>query len=120
MKMKERIVSILIIVYFAISLCGCAKCISTETSEVQVVIKDANYKSASSIVIYNPGLKMSMVQPVPAQYKVTVEYNDCEYKFTGKDTYSKCKDKVGETVIGVLEIKKYDNGRVVNNIIEIK
>lgn len=116
----KKILRILITLCFVITLIGCAECISTETTEVQVIVKSEYYKPTSSTVMYNPMLKMPMIQSEPEEYEITVEYNGIEYKFTDENTYNRYKDKIGETVIGVLETRKYDDGTIKNKIIEIK
>lgn len=52
--------------------------------------------------------------------KFIVKYDDVTYRFTDKDTYKKCSDKVGEMVNATLEIDKYDDGTVKYIITEIE
>ena len=92
------------------SLVGCAKCISTEYENVEVNIVDEYHRG-----MYTTPMrvgKVTTIQTHPAVYRITVEYNDVEYTISGSDTYNKYKDKVGQTTIGTLEIRIYDDGSV--------
>lgn len=92
------------------SLVGCAKCISTEYENVEVNIVDEYHRG-----MYTTPMrvgKVTTIQTHPAVYRITVEYNDVEYTISGSDTYNKYKDKVGQTTIGTLEIRTYDDGSV--------
>lgn len=55
----------------------------------------------------------------PAVYRITVEYNGVEYDISGSNTYNKYSDKIGEYVDGILETKKYDDGTVRYNIVDL-
>ena len=101
-------------------LTGCAKCISTETSTVQVKIIDEYHKATYTTMHYNPATKTMMPQSHPAVYRITVEYNGVEYNISGSNTYNKYSDKIGEYVDGILETKKYDDGTVRYNIIDLE
>lgn len=103
-----------------LSLVGCAKLVSTEYENVEVKITDVYYKQSYTTTTYNPALKMPMVQSYPAVYRVTIEYNGVEYTISGSDTYNKYKEKVGQTAIGTLEIRTYDDGTVKYDITELE
>lgn len=94
------------------SLAGCAKCISTETSAVQVKIADEYRRGAR----YNAATKTMR----PSVHRITVEYDGVEYDISGSDTYYKYSDKVGEYTNGILQIKKYDDGSVKYDIVELE
>ena len=61
-----------------------------------------------------------MPQSHPAVYRITVEYNSVEYDISDSDTYNKYSDKIGEYVDGILETKKYDDGTVRYNIVDLE
>ena len=116
--MKKFLSIMIIITLLIIPLCGCKKLISKEYKEVEVVVIDKYYR-AMYITPMKVG-KVTMMQTHPAKYRITVKYNDVKYTLNGKKTYDKYKDKVGETVIGVLEIRTYDDGTIKYDITELK
>jgi lipoprotein len=109
-------VSVLFILIFTLS--GCAKCISTETTTVQVKITDEYHRSMYVIPVYNG--KTTTLVTHPAEYRITVEYDGIEYVISGRDVYDKYSDKVGEYTNGTLETKTYDNGIIDYDIIELE
>lgn len=118
--MKKKILySLALLLAFMFILTGCAKCISTETSTVQVKIIDEYHRAAYTTMYYNPATKTMMPQSHPAVYRITVEYNGVEYNISGSNTYNKYSDKIGEYVDGILETKKYDDGTVRYNIVDL-
>lgn len=100
------------------SLCGCAKCISTEITEVEVKITDEYHRGMYMTPIRSG--KVTTFVTHPEVYRITVEYNENEYTISGRDTYNSYKDKVGETAIGILETKTYDDESVKYDIISLK
>lgn len=118
--MKKRILAFLIFMIMILSLTGCAKLISTEYENVEVKITDVYYKPSYTTTTYNVTLKMPMVQSHPAVYRITIEYNGIEYTLSDSDTYNKYKDKVGQTVVGTLRIRTYDDGTVRYDITELE
>lgn len=69
---------------------------------------------------YSPATKTMMPQSHPAVYSITVKYNGVEYDISDSDTYNKYSDKIGEYVDGILETKKYDDGTVRYNIVDLE
>lgn len=118
--MKKVLYSIAMMFIFMFILTGCAKCISTETSTVQVKIIDEYHRTAYTTMYYSPATKTMMPQSHPAVYRITVEYNGVEYNISGSNTYNKYSDKIGEYVDGILETKKYDDGTVRYNIVDLE
>lgn len=114
----KRIIPLLLCLFIAFSLCGCAKCISTEITEAEVKITDEYHRGMYMTPIRSG--KATTFVTHPAVYKITVEYNGNEYTISGSDTYNSYKDKVGETAIGMLETKTYDDGSVRYDIISLK
>ena len=103
-----------------LSLTGCAKLVSTEYENVEVNIVDEKYSAPYTTYYYSPATKTMMPISHSAEYRIVVEYKDIEYSFRDKDTYNKYKDKVGETTIGTLEIRTYDDGTVKYDIIALE
>ena len=116
----KRILSILMVVFLAFALFGCAKCINTEYKDVEVTVVGKYYKDSHTKVEYNVPLKMPMTKRVPATYQITVEYDGANYTIDGVDTYNKYKDLVGQTTIGTLEICTYDNGTTRKRITKLR
>ena len=106
--MKKNILMFLLPLVIMFSLVGCAECISTEYENVEVKIIDEHY----SPTWYQPVFtgKSTTLITHPATYRITIEYNGVEYTFSDSDTYDRYKDKVGQTAIGTLEIRSYDDG----------
>lgn len=118
--MKKVLAVLLSILILTSSLVGCAKCISTETSTVQVKITDEYHRAAYVTMHYNLVTKTMLPQSHPAVHRIIVEYDGVEYDISGSDTYNKYSNKVGEYTNGTLQIKKYDDGTVRYNIIELE
>lgn len=118
--MKKKILySLALVLAFMFILTGCAKCISAETSTVQVKIIDEYHRAAYTTMYYSPATKTMIPQSHSAVYRITVEYNSVEYNISGSNTYNKYSDKIGEYVDGILETKKYDDGTVRYNIVDL-
>lgn len=119
--MKKKILySLTLLLVFMFILTGCEKCISTETSTVQVKIIDEYHRVAYTTMLYSPATKTMIPQSHPAVYRITVEYNGVEYNISGSNAYNKYSDKIGEYVDGRLETKKYDNRKIKYSIVGLK
>ena len=101
----------------SISLVGCAKLINTETENVEVMVIDEYHRGAWAQPMM-VGKVMTCITH-PAIYEIEVEYNGVEYVISGSDTYYAFKDKIGQTVTGVLEIREYDDGSVIYDVIDL-
>lgn len=91
-----------------------------ECKEVEVFIVDKYYKAEHTSVIYNAAAKAPMVVTKPAIYKIKVKYNNKEYVVEGENIYNKYNNRIGDTVIGILEKCTYKHGSVKYNIIDLK
>ena len=113
----KKLSIILCCLLLSISLIGCAKLISTETENVDVMVIDSYHRVAwlQPIMVG----KVTSYITHPAIYEIEVEYNDTEYIISGSDTYYEFKDKIGQTVNGVLEIRTYDDGSIKYDVIEL-
>lgn len=118
--MKKVLYSIAMMFIFVLSLVGCSKCISNETSTVQVKIIDEYHRDAYTTMYYLPATKTIIPQSHPAVYRITVEYNGVEYNISGSNTYTKYSNKIGEYVDGILETKKYDDDTIRYNIVDLE
>lgn len=115
MKRKPSVILVLALMIFSLS--GCAKCIDTQYSTVDVKIVDEYYRGMY-VTPMKCGKVMTMISH-PAVYDITVEYNGTDYVISGSDTYEKYSDKIGEFTTGTIETKSYDDGTVRYNITEL-
>lgn len=115
---KRIIIGIMSVLCLVFTLTGCAKRINTEYENVEVHIVD-EYHRGMYITPIHSGKVTTMVTH-PAVYRITVEYDGVEYTISGKDIYNKYKNMVGQTAIGILEIRTFDNGTVKHNITNLE
>lgn len=101
-------------------LTGCAKCINTMESSVQVKVVDSYYQPAYNTMIMNPALHIVTTVPHPAIYRITVEYDECEYDIETSSAYKKYHKKIGEYVNATLETSKHDDSTVRYDIISLE
>ncbi len=118
MKLKNRIIILLLLMVLIFNFSGCAKYIGTKYENVEVTITD-EYHRVMWIQPIRAG-KVTTFITHPTIWQITVEYNGVEYTVSGSDTYNKYKDKIGQTTIGELEIKTYDNGTVKYDIVSLE
>lgn len=116
----KKITFILVITIILLLLTGCAKCINTMESSVQAKVIDSYYQPAYNTTIMNPALHTISVVPHPAIYRITVEYDDCEYDIETSSAYKKYHKKIGEYDNATLETNKYDDGTVRHDIISLE
>lgn len=100
------------------SLIGYTAPTSTEYKEVEVEIVNEYYKAAYYTPIWT-GRSIVMISN-PAVYEITVQYEDMEYTLGGMETYDKYADKVGETAIGILRIRTYENDDIREDIVDLQ
>ena len=118
MLLKIYVIVSLVIIGLVIFLVSRrAKLVNTEYKEVNVKVIDVGH-IASYVTPLMIGKVMTM-QVRPAVYRVTVEYNDSEYVINDSETYSKYKDKIGHTALGVLKNCTYSDGTVSSSIVQL-
>ena len=118
MKLTNKIFALLLLIALITCLVGCAECISTECETVEVVIVDEYHRSAYTQFIFSGKTMIPITHA--ARYEIIVEYNGVKHTISGKDTYDKYKNMVGDTAIGTLEIKTYDDGTVKYDIVSLE
>ena len=116
----KKITFIPVITIILLLLTGCAKCINTMESSVQAKVIDSYYQPAYNTTIMNPALHTISVVPHPAIYRITVEYDYCEYDIETSSAYKKYHKKIGEYDNATLETNKYDDGTVRHDIISLE
>lgn len=114
----KKILILLCSLLLSVSLVGCAELISTETKNVEVVVTDVYHKPTIIVPMMVGKVMTTSVQP--AYWTTYIEYDGVEYSIGGSDTYNKFKDKVGQTVTGVLEIRTYDDGSIKYDIVGLE
>lgn len=104
----RKIIKLFLPILILFLLAGCSRLINTEYKDVEVKIVDCYHRNSYTTFICH-GKSI-----VPMRHsevnKVIVSYDDNKYVIEGKEVYYKYKDKIGETVTGVLEIKNYEDG----------
>jgi YHS domain-containing protein len=108
----KRIFGIIIVLCLILTLNGCAKIINTEYEDVEVTVIDSYYDPEW----FQPAVLITH----SATYEITVEYDGKIFYFSGSEIYDRYKDKVGETVTGVLATYTYDDGSTKKVITELK
>ena len=116
--MKKATCILLISLLLVISLTGCAKCVSVVRKEVEVEVVDAFY-SPTKITPVRVG-KVWTYPVVPEKFEITVRYGGTARVFDNQFIYKRYKDKVGSSVIGILETTPYDNGYIEVRIAALK
>ena len=114
----KKVLSIVVIICLMFSLVGCAQLVSTEYDSVEVNIVDKHYRGAWLQPV-RAG-KVTTFITHPARYEIIVEYKSVEYTIDDSDTYNRYKDKIGQTTVGTLEIRTYDDDTVEYDITELK
>lgn len=118
MKLINRILALLLLMILVFCLVSCAECISTEYESVEVTVTDAFHRAMWVQPVWTGKVMMTVVHP--AIYRITVKYKGVEYTIGDQDTYKKYKDKIGQTVVGKVEIKTYDDGTVKYDIVSLE
>jgi hypothetical protein len=98
-------------------LSGCAKLLSEEYSTVSVIVVDEHYTPVRIVPVVAGKVRTFVTHP--ARYLIDVEYNGIEYSISGRDTYSRYKDRIGETTNAQLRTRTYDDETVKYDIISL-
>lgn len=99
-------------------LSGCKKLVSTTNYTVQVKVVDEYHRARYITPVFN-GKTTTMITH-PAVYQITVEYEDVDYTISDYEIYNKYSNQIGEYATGILEVRKYDDGSEVHNIIDLE
>lgn len=116
--MKRTTILLAMALILIILLSGCAECISTEYEDIEVVIVDTYHQPYYITSTYIGG-KLSFTHH-PSVYRTYIECKYGEFTLSDSDTYYTFRDKIGETAVGVLETKTYDDGDVFRRITSIR
>lgn len=89
------------------------------TQNVQVTIVDAyKIEQENHLYIYYPGYTR-LTMPSTYTYFTEVEYGGMTFSIENKGYYEKYRKNIGDTVMAVLKITTYNNGRVEYSIIKL-
>ena len=105
----RKIIKLFLPILILFLLAGCSRLISTEYKKVEVKIVDCYHRNSYTTWNFYGKGRMRPIRYSEVN-KVIVSYDDNKYVIEGKEVYYKYKDKIGETVTGVLEIKNYEDG----------
>lgn len=114
----KRIVAIIAAISCVFTLIGCAKLLSEEYSTVSVIVVDKHHMPVRIVPVIAG--KVRTFVTFPSRYYIAVEYNGIEYSISGSDTYSRYKDRIGETTNAQLRTRTYDDGTVKYDIISLE
>lgn len=107
---KKYFAIMLVVVTILVMFTGCAKVVSTEEYKATVTVVDVHY---TPVRIYPVKVgKVNMMQTIPADYDVTVEYNGVEYDLDSASAYNIAKENVGKIVMANIKKTRYDDGTV--------
>ncbi len=116
--MRKWIAWLMAAVVMIMCFAGCAKPVSTEYDMVDVTVVKTYYKQGYIDLVYDG--QGFMQACYPEIYRVTVKYKGVNYSINGRDTYLRYKDREGETVKAILEIKTYEDGTIKQDITELE
>lgn len=88
------------------------------TVEVPVTIVDSYRKEGSLRPIYTG--TSTIWSKGSDRYEIVVDYEGERYVLTSKETYYSFFDKVGEPVIGILQMIVFSDGTTTQRVIELK
>ena len=109
-EIRTKLLILTLLIGIMFSTVGCAELISTEYQNVEVTIIDKYYQPMWMQPIRTG--KVTTFITHPSIYRITVKYDDSKYTISGRETYNRYKDRIGQTALGTLEIRTYDDGSV--------
>lgn len=108
---KRKFISMVVFIVLLITcLSGCAKVVKTEIIVVDATVVDVYYKGVWMQPIW-VGKKFIYIFH-PAQYNVTLQYEDYKTTVDNLDLYNKYKDNIGGQVECNLVTTYYDDGTI--------
>ena len=119
----ENIIGLAIILMFAtlllFSLGGCKKVTGTYELRVNAIVEDTYHEEAWTQFQYHSSTKRVSTIHHPEHNKVLIIYNGESFVLDNKDTYEYCKDKIGQSVPCILEVKEYNDGSTKEKIVAV-
>ena len=116
---KWSLAIILMVATLLFSLSSCKKVTDTYELRVNAVVENTYHKESWTELQYNLSTKSMYTIHHPERNKVLIRYNGEVFTLDNKNTYEYCKDKIGQSVPCILEVKEYDDGSTKEKIVAV-
>ena len=116
---KWSLAIIMMIVTLLFSLAGCKKVTNTYELRADAIIEDTYHKNAWTQFHYFASTKSMTTIHHPERNEVSIRYNGRIYTLDNENTYEYCKDKIGQSVPCILEVKEYNDGSLKQEIVAV-
>ena len=118
-NIKWGLAIILMVATLLFSLGGCKKVTDTYELRVGAVVEDTYHKESWTELQYHSSTKSMSTIHHPEHHRVLIRYNNESFVLDNKNTYEYCKDKIGQSVPCILEVKEYDDGSTKEEIVAV-
>ena len=119
MNTKWGLAIILMVATLLFSLSSCKKVTDTYELRVNAVVENTYHKESWTELQYNLSTKSMSTIHHPERNKVLIRYNGEVYTLNNENTYEYCKDKIGQSVPCILEVKEYNDGSLKQEIVAV-
>ena len=119
MNTKWGLAIILMVATLLFSLGGCKKVTDTYELRVGAVVEDTYHKESWTELQYHSSTKSMSTIHHPEHNRVLIRYNNESFVLDNENTYEYCKDKIGQSVPCILEVKEYDDGSTKEEIVAV-
>ena len=116
---KWSLAIIVMIVTLLFFLAGCKKVTNTYELRADAIIEDTYHKNAWTQFHYSASTKSMTTIHHPERNEVSIRYNGEVYTLNNENTYEYCKDKIGQSVPCILEVKEYNDGSLKQEIVAV-
>ena len=116
---KRSLAIIVMIVTLLFSLAGCKKVTNIYELRTVAIIEDTYHKNAWTQFHYSASTKSMTTIHHPERNEVSIRYNGEVYTLNNENTYVYCKDKIGQSVPCILEVKEYNDGSQKQEIVAV-
>lgn len=118
-NIKWGLAIIFMVATLLFSLGGCKKVTSTYELRVDAIVEDTYHKKAWAQFQYHASTKRTTTIHHPERNEVSIRYNGRIYTLDNENTYEYCKDKIGQSVPCILEVKEYNDGSLKQEIVAV-
>ena len=118
-NIKWGLAIIFMVATLLFSLGGCKKVTSTYELRVDAIVEDTYHKNAWTQFHYSASTKSMTTIHHPERNEVSIRYNGEVFTLDNKNTYEYCKDKIGQSVPCILEVKEYNDGSLKQEIVAV-
>ena len=119
MNTKWGLAIIFMVATLLFSLGGCKKVKDTYELRVNAVVEDTYHKKAWAQFQYHASTKRTTTIRHPERNEVSIRYNGEVFTLDNKNTYEYCKDKIGQSIPCILEVKEYNDGSLKQEIVAV-